>query len=110
MSVDVHASGGETIEYREHSTRLVVNFGENGFTLNECVGASLKHRARLGVVSGLQNDVANLADSTATDGLEIDPLALELAAELGERPRLMRELDHELMCHTLRVARTAALR
>jgi hypothetical protein len=37
-------------------------------------------------------------------------LALKLAAELGERPRLMRELDHELMCHALRVARTAALR
>jgi hypothetical protein len=37
-------------------------------------------------------------------------LALKFTAELGERPRLMRELDYELMCHTLRVARTAALR
>jgi hypothetical protein len=37
-------------------------------------------------------------------------LALKLAAELRQRPRFMRELDHELMCHTLRVARTAVLR
>jgi hypothetical protein len=37
-------------------------------------------------------------------------LALKFTAELGERPRLMRELDHELMCHVMRVARTAALR
>jgi hypothetical protein len=54
--------------------------------------------------------VADFADPTATDGLEINPLALKLTAERGKRPRLMRKLDHELMCHTLRVARTAALR
>ena len=76
----VHACSGETIEHGEHAARLVVNFGEYGFALNECVGASLEHRARLGVVGGLQNDVANLADSTATDGLEINLLALKFTA------------------------------
>lgn len=110
MPVDVHAGGGESIEHGEHATRLVVNFGEYGFALNECVRASLEHRARLGVVGGLQNDVANLADSTATDGLEINLLALKFTAKLGQCPRLMRELDHELMCHLLRVPRAAALR
>jgi hypothetical protein len=54
--------------------------------------------------------VADFADPTATDGLEIDPLALKLTAERSQRPRLMRKLDHELMCHVLRVARAAALR
>jgi hypothetical protein len=37
-------------------------------------------------------------------------LTLKFTAKLGECPRLMRKLDHELMCHALRVARTAALR
>jgi hypothetical protein len=54
--------------------------------------------------------VADFTDPTATDGFEVDPLALKLAAERSERPRLMRKLDHELMCHALRVARAAALR
>ena len=110
MSVDVHASGGEAIENGEHAARLVVHFGEYGFALNEGVSTSLKHRTGLRIVGSLQNDVADFTDSTATDGLEVDPLALNLAAERGERPRLMRKLDHELMCHALRVARTAALR
>jgi hypothetical protein len=37
-------------------------------------------------------------------------MALKLAAERSERPRLMRKLDDELMCHGMRVARTAAVR
>jgi hypothetical protein len=37
-------------------------------------------------------------------------LALELAAKRSQRPGLVRKLDHELMCHVMRVARTAALR
>ena len=62
------------------------------------------------VVGGLQDDVADFADPAATDGLEVNPLALKLTAERSQRPRLMRKLDHELMCHVMRVARTAALR
>ena len=110
MSVHVHACGGQTIKYGEHAARLVVDFGEYGFALNEGVRTGLKDRACLDVVGSLQNDVADFTDSTATDGLEVDPLALKLAAKRGERPRLMRKLDHELMCHALRVARAAVLR
>ena len=58
MPVYVHTCGGETIENGEHAARLVVDFGEYGFALDECVGASLKYRARLDVVGGLQDDVA----------------------------------------------------
>ena len=110
MSVGVHASGGETIENGEHAARLVIDFGEYGFALNEGVSTSLEHRTGLGIVGSLQDDVTDFTDSTATDGLKVDPLALKLAAERSERPRLMRKLDHELMCHALRVARAAALR
>ena len=110
MAVDVYASCCKAIEHGEHAARLVVNFGEHRLTLNEGVGASLEHCARLDIIGGLQDDVADVADPAATDPLEVNPLALELAAECSERPRLMRKLDDELMCHGMRVARTAAVR
>ena len=110
MAVDVHASCCKAIEHGEHAARLVVNFGEHRLTLDECVGASLEYRACLLVVSGLQDDVADVADPTATDPLKVYLLALQLTAKLSECPRLMCELDDELMCHWVRVACTAALR
>jgi len=54
--------------------------------------------------------VADVADPSAANRLEVNPLPLELAAEFSERPGLMGELDNELVCHALSVQRAAALR
>lgn len=89
MPINVHASGSESIEYRKHAARLIIDFSEYRFALDEGIGASLKDRARLDIVRRLQDDVSDIANSATTDCLQVDPLTLKLAAEFGQGPRLM---------------------